>query len=80
MSTEDPAQGNTPERKPASQTPEETESFQPDPTKTHTMEVHHHPGPHHGKKQWREYFLEFMMIFLAVTLGFLAENLREHIK
>jgi hypothetical protein len=42
------------------------------------MEVHHHPDLHHKKKHWKEYFLEFLMIFLAVTMGFLAENLREH--
>ena len=41
------------------------------------MEVHHHP--HVEKKNFKEYFLEFLMIFLAVTLGFFAENLREHI-
>ena len=40
------------------------------------MEVHHHP--HVEKKGFKEYFLEFLMIFLAVTLGFFAENLREH--
>ena len=40
------------------------------------MEVHHHP--HAAKKNFKEYFLEFLMIFLAVTLGFFAENLREH--
>jgi hypothetical protein len=43
------------------------------------MEVHHHPDMHHKPKKWKEYFLEFLMIFLAVTLGFIAENLREHI-
>lgn len=43
------------------------------------MEVHHHPNLHHEKKPWKEYFLEFLMIFLAVTMGFFAENLREHI-
>jgi hypothetical protein len=42
------------------------------------MEVHHHPQLHHKSKPWKEYFLEFLMIFLAVTLGFFAENLREH--
>jgi hypothetical protein len=42
------------------------------------MEVHHHPDLHHKPKKWKEYFLEFLMIFLAVTLGFIAENLREH--
>ena len=41
------------------------------------MEVHHHPNP--SKKNFKEYFLEFLMIFLAVTLGFFAESLREHI-
>jgi hypothetical protein len=41
------------------------------------MEVHHHPNAE--KKSFKSYFLEFLMIFLAVTLGFFAENLREHI-
>ncbi len=44
---------------------------------TENMEVHHHP--HVEKKGLKEYFLEFLMIFLAVTLGFFAESLREHI-
>ena len=44
---------------------------------TENMEVHHHP--HVGKKNFKEYFLEFLMIFLAVTMGFIAENLRERI-
>jgi hypothetical protein len=43
------------------------------------MEVHHHPDLHHRQKKFKEYFLEFLMIFLAVSLGFIAENLREHI-
>jgi hypothetical protein len=43
------------------------------------MEVHHHPDLHHKKKNFREYFLEFLMIFLAVTMGFFAESLRESI-
>jgi len=44
------------------------------------MDVHHHPElPHGKKKHFKEYFLEFLMIFLAVTMGFIAENLREHI-
>ena len=46
---------------------------------TENMEVHHHPDLHHRKKHWKEYFLEFLMIFLAVTLGFFAESLRENI-
>lgn len=43
------------------------------------MEVHHHPDLHHQPKKWKEYFLEFLMIFLAVTMGFIAENIREDI-
>ncbi len=41
------------------------------------MEVHHHPDV--GKKTFKEYLLEGLMIFLAVTMGFFAESLREHI-
>lgn len=40
------------------------------------MEVHHPHHPTH-KKKWNEYFLEFIMLFAAVSLGFLAENIRE---
>src|ERR1035437_7504609 len=50
----------------------------PNPPQTN-MEVYHHPDLHHRKKHWKEYFLEFLMIFLAVTMGFFAENLREYI-
>jgi len=42
------------------------------------MEVHHHPDVSGKKKKFKEYFLEFLMIFLAVTMGFIAENVREH--
>lgn len=41
------------------------------------MEVHHHPNLKHEKKAWKEYLLEGLMIFLAVTLGFFAEQIRE---
>ncbi|HEY2726946.1 MAG TPA: hypothetical protein VGI61_07220 [Parafilimonas sp.] len=41
------------------------------------MEVHHHPKVE--KKNFKGYFLEFLMIFLAVTLGFFAEGIRENI-
>lgn len=42
------------------------------------MESHH---PHHvtHKKKWGEYLLEFLMLFLAVFLGFVTENWREHV-
>lgn len=43
------------------------------------MDVHHHPDTHHKPKKLKEYILEFVMIFLAVSLGFLAENFREHL-
>jgi hypothetical protein len=39
------------------------------------MEVHH---PHHAPKNWKEYISEFFMLFLAVSMGFLVENQREH--
>ena len=42
------------------------------------MEVHHHPDLHHKRKHFKEYVLEFFMIFLAVTMGFFAESIREH--
>jgi hypothetical protein len=42
------------------------------------MEVQKHPHHVMHKKNWGEYFLEFLMLFLAVFLGFVAENLREH--
>ena len=42
------------------------------------MEVHHHPSRKAGeKKNFKEYFFEFLMIFLAVTMGFFAEGIRE---
>jgi len=41
------------------------------------MEVHHHS--HTERKKWTHYFFEFLMLFLAVFAGFLAENWREHI-
>src|ERR1700686_354541 len=54
---------------------------QPEPTiqksEIENMEVHHHPDLRHRRKRWKEYFLEFLMIFLAVTLGFFAESYRE---
>ena len=40
------------------------------------MEVHHHA--HTARKRWTHYLWEFLMLFLAVFCGFLAENQREH--
>ena len=42
------------------------------------MEVHHHTG-HGGKKSWKAYAWEFLMLFLAVFCGFLAEYQLEHL-
>ena len=47
---------------------------------TEDMEVHHHahdPAAPHHKKNWKSYFWEFLMLFLAVSLGAYVENLRE---
>ena len=41
------------------------------------MEVHHHPNVE--KKSFKEYLLEGLMIFLAVSMGFIAESIRENI-
>lgn len=40
------------------------------------MEVHHHTH-HEGKKNWKTYLWEFIMLFLAVFCGFMAESYRE---
>ena len=40
------------------------------------MEVHAHT--HTPRKKWTHYLFEFLMLFLAVFCGFLAENQREH--
>jgi len=40
------------------------------------MEVHHHA--HTARKKWTHYFWEFLMLFLAVFCGFLAEYSLEH--
>src|SRR5665647_2144111 len=44
---------------------------------TENMEVHHHTH-HYGFKNWKIYLWEFIMLFLAVFCGFLAENQREY--
>ena len=41
------------------------------------MEVHHHS--HTSRKKWTHYFWEFLMLFLAVFCGFLAEYQLEHV-
>jgi len=49
---------------------------------TEKMEVHHHahgPAAPHHKKNWKSYFWEFLMLFLAVFCGFMAEWQLEHV-
>ncbi|MES1224610.1 MAG: hypothetical protein ABUT20_54465, partial [Bacteroidota bacterium] len=53
-------------------TPETTKS------EIENMEVHHHTHSH-GKKNWKTYVWEFVMLFLAVFCGFLAEYQLEHV-
>jgi hypothetical protein len=53
-----------------------TDNIQPETEKY--MEVHHHTHAPHGKKNWKNYFWEFLMLFLAVFCGFLAEYQLEH--
>lgn len=45
---------------------------------TENMEVHHHSHSGHHKKTWKSYFWEFLMLFLAVFCGFMAEYYLEH--
>ncbi len=40
------------------------------------MEVHSYT--HTERKKWTHYLWEFLMLFLAVFCGFIAENQREH--
>ena len=42
------------------------------------METHHPHLNHQTGKIFSHYFYEFLMLFLAVTLGFIVENQREH--
>lgn len=42
------------------------------------MEVHHHAHHGHEKKNWKSYFWEFLMLFLAVFCGYLAESYHTH--
>ena len=79
MDEQPPIQHDNHEESPLPDPVGEINTVRPDQIQTDNMEVHHHPDLHHKKKRLREYFLEFLMIFLAVTLGFFAEGLREHI-
>ena len=61
---------------PAVETTTETKqpsALNPSPSTVEDMEVHHHTHASHGKKKLSHYFWEFLMLFLAVFCGFLAE-------
>ncbi len=58
--------------------PEEEVTTIEQPENKQEMEVHHHTHAAHGKKTWKDYFWEFLMLFLAVFCGFLAEYQLEH--
>jgi hypothetical protein len=73
--TETSKQETNTEAKPSTEQLKE-EPLQP---QTENMEVHKHPHHVTHKKKWGEYLLEFFMLFLAVFLGFVAENIRENI-
>ena len=60
---------------------EESTTLNPQISTEQNMEVHHHahdPAAPHHKKNWKSYFWEFLMLFLAVFCGFLAEYQLEH--
>ena len=42
------------------------------------MEIHHHPKHSEKPRKYKEYVFEFLVIFVAITGSFFAENLREH--
>jgi hypothetical protein len=55
----------------------QTSNLKPETTNMETHAHHLHKAP--GKNFWH-YFFEFLMLFLAISLGFYAETLRENIK
>jgi hypothetical protein len=76
MSEDQDVPKQTPNEETAAGTGQQDSTIPRSESKPTNMEVHHHPNIE--KKNFKEYFLEFIMIFLAVTMGFFAENIREH--
>lgn len=77
----EPPLGNPPDPQPENSIEEstadkDTNIAKPNP-EPDQMEVHHHPHSH-GKKSFKTYLWEFVMLFLAVFCGFLAEYYLEH--
>ena len=77
----DPAGSIQPENLPDKNAPAaDTDAIIPNQD-TEDMEVHHHahdPAAPHHKKTWKSYFWEFLMLFLAVFCGYLAESYHTH--
>ncbi len=72
-------------RHPKEFSPAETSSTIQQSSETNEMEVHHHSHESHENppagragKNWKTYIWEFLMLFLAVFCGFLAEYQLEH--
>ena len=68
--SESPSEGITP----SEDTEAITQNQETVNMETHAHDLHKVPG--HG---WKHYLFEFLMLFLAVFCGFLAENFREHL-
>ncbi len=80
MSIDDQKNADKSEKKSWPEDPEDPNDTQNSTTSPEIeMEVHHHPQLDHKPKPWKEYLLEGFMIFIAVMLGFIAENIREDI-
>src|ERR1700759_2134159 len=70
--------GSNPRKRKAAPKRKVTASHKASPELT-TMEVHHHPQLEHKPKPFKEFLLEGLMIFVAVIMGFVAENIRQTI-
>jgi hypothetical protein len=77
ISTPKPKVENENKTRPARRVAKTTENKTQNPSTK--MEVQHHPQLEHKPKPWKEYLLEGFMIFIAVMMGFIAENIREDI-
>ncbi len=74
--TNDKSENSTDESIPTFET-----EFNKENLEIENMEVHHHahdPAAPHYKKNWKSYLWEFLMLFLAVFCGYLAEWQLEH--
>jgi len=71
--TNNPSESQSEELTPTEDTETIAQNQEPE-----NMEVHHH-AHHGGKKTWKSYIWEFIMLFLAVFCGFLAEWQLEHV-